>query len=100
MAASGLPAIISWVGGFDPDTAPDSGLYRLLNESGQWKFRFPISKTYGGGSVSAEFSSDLTNGWSGAGVRQTVHSQDANTVIIEATPPAGATKGFMRLNVR
>jgi hypothetical protein len=92
--------VLSWVGGFNPDAAPDVDHYRQLIEGGQPKFRFPISKRYSGGSVSAEFSSGLTNGWSGAGVTQTLHSQDADKVIIEATPPAGATKGFMRLNVR
>lgn len=100
MAMSGLPAIMSWVGGLHPDNVPDAGLMRLLKDGGQWKFRFPISKKYGGGSVSAEFTPHLNSGWSGAGVNQTLHSQDTHTVIIEATPPAGATRGFMRLNVR
>ncbi len=100
MPRSSLPAVMSWVSGFNPDTVPDFGHYRQLIEGGQPKFRFPISKRYSGGSVSAEFSSGLTNGWSGAGVTQILHSQDADRVIIEATPPAGATKGFMRLNVR
>jgi hypothetical protein len=100
MSRSGLPALMSWVGGFNPDSVPDSSHYRILQDGSQQKFRFPISKRYSGGSVSAEFTPSLTNNWSGAGVRQTLHSQDANTVIIEATPPAGASNGFMRLNVR
>jgi hypothetical protein len=100
MPRSSLPAVFSWVGGFNPDSVPDAGHYRQLIEGGQPKFRFPISKAYSGGSVSVQFSSGLTNGWSGAGVTQVLHSQDSQRVIIEATPPAGATKGFMRLNVR
>jgi hypothetical protein len=100
LARSGLPSVMSWIGGFNPDAGPDSNHYRLIMEGGQPKFLFPISKSYSGSSVSAEFSRDLTSGWSGAGVTQSLRSQDGERVIIEATPPAGTSTGFMRLNVR
>ncbi len=100
MTKSGLPAVLSWVGGFDPDTAPDATLYRLFREDNKWKLRLPISKRYAGGSVSAEFVTNLTNSWSGAGVSQTLQGQNADTAIIEVTAPSGTTGGFIRLNVR
>lgn len=100
LARVGLPSVMSWVGGFNPNTGPATNHYRPIIEGGQLKLIYPVSRKYSGGSVTAEYSSDLSSGWSGAGLMQRLHSQDADTVIIEATPPAGAEKGFMRLNVR
>lgn len=94
MSKSGTQAMFAWLGGFDPTVGPDADHHRPIMESGLLKYRFPTSKA-ADGTQQILYSSDMTS-WTPRRFRQRIISEDANSMVIEATAPSG-TKGFFKV---
>jgi alpha-tubulin suppressor-like RCC1 family protein len=96
-AGDGIPNLLKFALGLDPDQIASSGLYGLAQGNGALVFRYTRPTTITGISYIVETSTDLVN-WDGV-LATAVESNTTTTETCVATLPADQPRLFVRLVV-
>jgi hypothetical protein len=96
----GLPALLAFLGGVDPNQGPQDGEYQPILRNGVFKYRYGISKGVSGNLTQRPVFATEVGSWGTRGFTQQVISEDANRIVVEISAPTdGLPKGFYRIEV-
>jgi hypothetical protein len=96
----GLPALLAFLGGVDPNQGPQDGEYQPILMNGVFKYRYGISKGVAGNQTQRPVFATEVGSWGTRGFTQQVISEDANRIVVEISAPTdGLSKGFYRIEV-
>ncbi|MBB5031855.1 beta strand repeat-containing protein [Prosthecobacter vanneervenii] len=97
----GLPNLVEWACNLNPTTSSKLPANTVLNGMNlEFTYTRSLSAVNAGTVFSVEWSDTLANDWQGAGVGETVLSNDGTVQVVKATLPIGSSgRRFVHLKV-